>query len=150
LDAADMNNQEACPVNLDESSEEGLKRQQQAHAAHHRFSKSAAAVAVAPSVSAPSAGLDTITPEVLEKLEELDDLVYEAISGHPDTMEQLRVAWPKIAGELGETLLAESREQYLRYALSIWDECTDVNGIRNPMRAIQALDVLTLLFGDAS
>ena len=48
------------------------------------------------------------------------------------------------------TMLAESREQYLRYALSIWTECTQEGEIRNPTRAIQALDVLCLLFGDAT
>ena len=51
-------------------------------------------------------------------------------------------------GGLGEDLLIESREQYLRYALSVWEECVDAGSIRNPTRAIQALDVLCLLFGD--
>jgi len=122
---------------------------QQAHAAHHQFGKSVEAVsAAATSVAPPSAGLDPGSPEVLEKLEQLDDLVYEAVSGRSDTMEQLREAWPKIVAQLGEPLLAESLEQYLRYALSIWDECADADGVRDPSRAIQALDVLCLLFGD--
>ena len=56
---------------------------------------------------------------------------------------------PRLVAELGEPLLDESREQYLRYALSIWEECTDADGVRHPVRAIQALDVLCLLFGDA-
>ena len=61
-------------------------------------------------------------------------------------MEQLREEWPKIAAELGDALLDESLEQYLRYAMSIWDECSDADGARDPARAIQALDVLSLLF----
>ena len=76
--------------------------------------------------------------------------MYEAISGRSDTMEQLQVEWPKIVAHLGQPLLAESLEQYLRYALSIWNECTDAGGIRHPARAIQALDVLCLLFGDVA
>ena len=43
-------------------------------------------------------------------------------------------------------MLANSREQYLRFALTIWESCVDDNGIRNPARAVQALDVLCLLF----
>ena len=85
---------------------------------------------------------------MLERLEHLDDLVYEAIGGRTSAMEDLRVAWPKVLEELGEDLLNESREQYLRYALSVWEECVDTDSIRNPARAIQALDVLCLLFGD--
>ena len=96
------------------------------------------------------AHLDPSSPEVLEKLEHLDDLVYEAIGGQAESLEQLQAAWPKLADELGEELLAESREQYLRYALSIWDECAHADGVRQPARAIRALDVLCLLFGDAT
>jgi hypothetical protein len=42
--------------------------------------------------------------------------------------------------------LAESREQYLRYALSIWEEFNEKDGQRTPVRAVHALDVLCLLF----
>ena len=93
---------------------------------------------------------DPNSPEVLERLEYLDDLVYEAIGGQAELLGQLRAAWPKLANELGEELLAESREQYLRYALSIWEECAQADGVRQPTRAIRALDVLCLLFGDAT
>jgi hypothetical protein len=123
--------------------------QRQTHAAHQRFGKSAESAATATtSATPPSHLLNPTSPEVLEKLEQLDDLVYEAIGGRADLLEQLRVEWPRVVEHLGETLLAESREQYLRYALSIWDECTDANGIRDPLRATLALDVLCVLFGD--
>jgi len=56
----------------------------------------------------PSAILDPNSPEVLEKLEHLDDLVYEAIRGHVSSLEQLRIVWPKLFNELGEEMLAES------------------------------------------
>ncbi|MCE5303079.1 MAG: hypothetical protein LLF97_08220 [Planctomycetaceae bacterium] len=117
-----------------------------AHAAHRQFEKSLKAATL--SVPSPSAELGLESPEVLEKLEHLDDLVYEAISGQTGSLELLRTAWPKLLEELGETRLAASREQYLRYALSIWQECAEVGEIRNPHRAIQALDVLCLLFSD--
>lgn len=122
---------------------------QLAHAAHRKFGKtleSATATLAATAPHATHAGM--YSPEVLEKLETLDDLVYEAIRGQVDSLAKLRVAWPQVLSELGDAMLAESREQYLRYALSIWEECADANGVRNPARAIQALDVLCLLFGD--
>ena len=80
---------------------------------------------------------------------DLDDLVFDAIAGQSSAMEQLQIVWPRLLKELGDSTLAESREQYLRYALSLWQESTDADGIRNPVRTHQALDVLCLLFGDA-
>jgi hypothetical protein len=126
-----------------------LKKQQQAHAAHRQFDKIAQAIRTrATSIDSPSPRLEPSSPEVIESLERLDDLVYEAIGGRPETMDQLRVEWPKIIAELGDPTLMESLEQYLRYALSIWDECNEAEGVRNPTRAIQALDVLSLIFGN--
>jgi hypothetical protein len=147
LDTSDLSDAETEYVAA-ATSEESRNQAQRAHAAHHhQFSKSVESVRKAlASINAPSTYLDPDSPEVLEKLEQLDDLVYEAISGRTDLVDQLREEWPKVVAELGEAMLAESREQYLRYALSIWDECTDADGIRNPTRAIQALDVLCLLF----
>jgi len=43
---------------------------------------------------------------------------------------------------MGENLLAESREQYARYALTIWEQTVSAGGIRNPVRVLQTLDVL--------
>ena len=57
---------------------------------------------------------------------------------------------PEVLGELDDELVADSREQYLRYALSIWKECAEPTGVRNPSRAVQALDVLCVLFDEAS
>lgn len=94
----------------------------------------------------PQVYADANLPEVLDKLEHLDDLVYEAIGGQPEALEQLRAAWPRFAQELGEDALSESREQYLRYALSIWDQFSQAEGVRQPTRAIHALDVLCILF----
>lgn len=122
---------------------------QRAHSAHRKFGKTIEAATATLAAAAPhSSHVGLYSPEILEKLEHLDDLVYEAIRGQVDSLEKLRVAWPQMLGELGDTMLAESREQYLRYALSIWEDCADANGVRNPARAIQALDVLCLLFGD--
>jgi hypothetical protein len=128
-------------------------RDRRAHAAHHQFAGSPVEICSPPATtpaSAPaSTGLHPDSPEVLDKLEQLDDLVYDAINGRSGVMEQLQEAWPTLLDQLGERLLMESREQYLRYALSVWDQCAAADGVRDCSKAIQALDVLCLLFGEA-
>jgi len=121
---------------------------QRAHAAHRRFEKSAAAKTAGGKRGGRRRTSDAESPEVVEKLEQLDDVVYDAIGGQPAAIEELHTLWPQILAELGEDLVAESREQYLRYGLSIWEDCATPTGIRNPTRAIQALEVLCLLFND--
>jgi hypothetical protein len=128
-----------------------IKEIQQAHAAHQRFQKTqlqSQKHAVHLTVEAPSAALHPDSPEGLEKLELLDDLVYDALSGRPGALNQLQALWPALRAELDFNLLAESREQYLRYALTIWEGRADNENIRNPTQAVQALDVLCLLFDE--
>jgi hypothetical protein len=123
---------------------------QRAHAAHHQFFQKSAdsAMAVSPAPVAPSRTLDPTSPAVLELLERLDDTVYQAISGQAAALEELETLWPMVLAELGEPLVAESREQYLRYALAIWHDGVEPGAIRNPARALQALDVLCVLFNE--
>jgi hypothetical protein len=120
---------------------------QRAHAAHRRFAKTEAESAAA-NGGPPGTVLESECPPpaILEKLELLDDLVYESIGGNARAMQQLQSTWPALQKELDECLLAESREQYLRYALSIWEDYVEKDGHREPTRAVQALDVLCLLF----
>ena len=121
-----------------------------AHAPHPRFQKTAKPLRPAADRSeAPSKQLDPADQAVLEKLERLDDLVFEAISGSEDAVEQLRTLWPTMRHELDESLLADSREQYLRYALTVWSQLQQADGTRDPARAAQSLEVLCLLFDEA-
>jgi hypothetical protein len=92
--------------------------------------------------------LDPASRAVLERLEYLDDVVYQAVNGQATALEELETLWPATLAELGEDLVAESREQYLRYALTIWDGCLEPGAIRDPSRAVQALDVLCVLFNE--
>ncbi len=137
---------DASLVPASEAESAGLSR---ADAAHRKFDKTAT-VATQRSDLAPSKTLNPESPEVLEKLEHLDDVVYEAIGGQDEALEQLQKLWPEVLVELGESLVDESREQYLRYAMSIWEDTIRDNGIRNPARAMQTLEVLCLLFDDRS
>lgn len=122
---------------------------QRAHRAHNSFaSESPAPAAAKCQPTAPSKLLHPENPHTLEMLERLDDLVYEAIAGKAASMEALKAFWPQVQQALESPMLAESREQYLRYALAIWDECLEPDGVRGPQRAVQSLDVLCLLFDE--
>jgi hypothetical protein len=123
---------------------------QRAHAAHKRFAGTSESTnAARPKTPRPSKALDPNSPVVLEKLEYLDDLVFAAINGCGRSLEAVQMVWPEVLAELGDELVAESREQYLRYSLSIWEQCTKPDGVRDATRAIQALDVLCVLFNEA-
>jgi hypothetical protein len=83
--------------------------------------------------------------EVLELLERIDDLVFAAISGDESAMTELEVLWPTVVADLDQDLVEQSREQYLRCALSICSECVE-GGVQRPERAAAAIDVLCVLF----
>jgi hypothetical protein len=85
-------------------------------------------------------------PDAIEKLELLDDTVFEAIAGRPGALDQLRRLWPAVLAEVGPALVEESREQYLRHALSVWRQCVEGDQIRNPAVALATLEVICLLF----
>jgi hypothetical protein len=126
----------------------------QAHAAHKTFQKSIEAALKAdvstadPMCRTPSACLGIDSPEVIARLEELDDVVFEAVRGKATALAKLHELWPALKSELGDAILAESREQYIRYALSIWREPANVEGDNDPARAVNALEVLCLLFDE--
>jgi hypothetical protein len=122
----------------------------QSHAAHRKFQQSIAAApkAEASVICAPSEVLDADSPQVLAKLEALDDAVFDSIQGKAEALADLYKLWPALKIELGEALLAESREQYIRYALSIWKEPANSQGNHDPARAIHAREVLCVLFDE--
>lgn len=110
------------------------------------------ATAVMPRQQSRAAHLDALAeklaaqpPEVLEQLEKIDDLVFAAISGDQEALSDLVILWPRTAAELDPDLVEQSREQYLRCALSI---CSDFSaaGVDAPERALFAVDVLCVLF----
>ncbi|HWA97228.1 MAG TPA: hypothetical protein VG713_01995 [Pirellulales bacterium] len=96
----------------------------------------------------PSEALGRHCPRAIEKLELLDDTVFEAIAGKPEALEQLRALWPALIAEVGAELIAESRAQYLRHAMHVWRGCTEGDEVRNPRLAINAMEVIGLLLGE--
>jgi hypothetical protein len=82
---------------------------------------------------------------ILEMLEKIDDLVFAAIAGDTGALAELEVLWPLTASELEPELVEQTREQYLRCALSLCGDSAE--GIRaRPERALAAVDVLCVLF----
>ncbi len=124
-----------------------------AHAAHARFEsqltgRARTATIEQEALPRPSEQLD-FSHESLERLEHLDDLVFDTINGRRPSLDELSIVWPRLAAELPQHLMQESREQYLHYAIKVW-ETSVADGLRDPQRAVAALDVLCLLFsGDA-
>ena len=74
--------------------------------------------------------------------------MFDAIAGKPDAIAALRWLWPQLKTRLGDDLLAESREQYLRYALSVWQKPLNTENLHDPRRAVDALEVLCVLFDE--
>ena len=81
----------------------------------------------------------------VERLEALDDLVFEAIAGRSGALDQLRLQWPQTLHELGRASLDESRSQYLRHAISVWRDCIAAEEISNPRLAIAVMDVICVI-----
>ncbi|MCI0335027.1 MAG: hypothetical protein L0228_17605 [Planctomycetes bacterium] len=83
-------------------------------------------------------------PDVLAKLEWLDDLMFEAIDGDPTALETAIDAWQKSLNELGPDALEESRLQYLRRAQSVWNELRNEPN-HPPHKVFAAIEVISLL-----
>ncbi len=86
-------------------------------------------------------------PKVLELLERIDDLVFSAIGGDERALTELEVLWPIAGQEIDEDLFEQSREQYLRCALSICGESVE-GETKRPERALAAIEVLCVLFDE--
>jgi hypothetical protein len=87
-------------------------------------------------------------PDPVEQLGNLDDAVFEAIAGRTAALDGLKTLWPEIKAKLGPTLVEESREQYVRYALRVWRESLSGDELRNPAAAVAVVDVMSLLFDE--
>ncbi len=128
------------------------EEKQRADAPHPRFAKSARAAAEAQEHGSPAeslaARLPADSPQIAEQLEVLDATVHDAIAGSAAALEHLKTLWPVILDELGEDLVAEWRERYLQYALRLWSQSSDSDGVPDPSRAVAALDVLCLMFNE--
>jgi hypothetical protein len=85
-------------------------------------------------------------PEANEKLEVLDDLVFDAIEGKREALARLRKAWPQMLAALGPEAVEESRLLYVERATAVWARHNS-GVLRQPDLAAAALEVLTLILG---
>ncbi len=138
--------QSTVPKSVD-ATESGVTSQR-ADGAHLRMERAMAATANCArkgSLESLAEALAAQPPSVVDLLERIDDLVFAAIGGDRRALGELEVLWPIAAEELDEDLVEQSREQYLRCALSIWTESVD-GGLERSGRAVAAIDVICVLF----
>jgi hypothetical protein len=86
-------------------------------------------------------------PDVVARLEWLDDLMFAAIDGNAIALQSAADAWQRTRNELGQDAVEESRQQYLRFAQQVW------HSLRNqpnhpPHRVFAAIEVISLLAGN--
>lgn len=80
----------------------------------------------------------------LERLEELDDAIFDALQGDAEALDRSRKLWSTVARDVEAPLVAESGAQYARQARSVWD-ATHSSPERSLARAFAALEVLGLV-----
>ncbi len=85
-------------------------------------------------------------PEIVARLEWLDDLMFAAIDGDPAAIEAAAHAWQKTVEELGAEAIEESRRQYLRHAQSVWSTLRHQPN-QPPHKVLAAIEVISLLAG---
>ena len=88
--------------------------------------------------------IDIEDPEVCELLEQLDDLVFDALGGCETSRKQVDKLWQIAGVVLGDELLDDSREQYLRRAAEVIEQF-DRTGPHGPQQAVTALGIIRLL-----
>jgi hypothetical protein len=85
-------------------------------------------------------------PEVVQRLESLDDVMFPAIAGDQQALAQVEPAWRQTMAELGAAVVQESRNEYLRYARTTWEFLRgNTPGHRQQLLAI--LQIIALLTG---
>ena len=114
------------------------------HAAHPSRSVETSLPPDFPRAERPANLLHVDTESVRVMLEQLDDVIFSAIQGDEDSLEQARELWPQIVVEIGWDMVEESREQYLRYAIDV-TRSLETSEDRYPERALAALEVISLL-----
>ena len=101
-------------------------------------------VADVPEEELPSHLLHPESEYVRALLEDLDDVIFSAVSGDAGALEQAQALWPKVVRAIGWELVEESREQYLRFAIDVTQRF-EHSKARRPEHAIAALEIISLL-----
>lgn len=131
----------------------GKRTARRADASHSRTQSAVRNAVVGDSsevdADAPARLLGRTRPEVVRLLEVLDDLVFDAIGGNRSAFAALEAAWPDTLQKLGPDVVAESREQYIRHAVSVWRKNAEKGDTADPTVAASVLDVICLIIESA-
>jgi hypothetical protein len=85
-------------------------------------------------------------PNIVARLEWLDDLMFAAIEGDPVSLQAAAEAWNNTLRQLGRDALEESRRQYLRRAQSVWNDLRSTPN-HPPHKVFAAIEIISLLAG---
>jgi len=94
----------------------------------------------------PSASIsrEETRPEVIARLEALDDVIFAAIDGDPAALQESVHAWQMAVAELGSDTIEETRRQYLRRAQSVWESLRRQE-VQPPHKIFAAIEIIGLL-----
>lgn len=96
-----------------------------------------------------SPGGQSISPEALEQIEQLDDTVFAALGGDAEALDRVGRRWRAAVRSLDTDLINQSRKEYVRKAKSIWRQSTGMPSARLS-EGFVALELLELLGDDAA
>lgn len=83
-------------------------------------------------------------PDVIARLEALDDVIFAAIDGDPAALQQSSDAWQQAVSELGHETIEETRRQYLRHAQGVWENLRHQE-VQPPHKIFAAIEIIGLL-----
>jgi hypothetical protein len=83
-------------------------------------------------------------PDVIARLEALDDVIFAAIEGDPGALQKSEDAWQKAVAELGHDAIEETRGQYLRHAQGVWESLRRQEA-QPPHKIFAAIEIIGLL-----
>lgn len=83
-------------------------------------------------------------PDVIARLEALDDVIFAAIDGDPSALQQSGDAWHRAVSDLGHDTVEETRRQYLRHAQGVWEKLRHQE-VQPPHKIFAAIEIIGLL-----
>ncbi len=83
-------------------------------------------------------------PDVIARLEALDDVIFAAIDGDPGALQKSEDAWQQAVAELGHDAIEETRSQYLRHAQGVWESLRRQEA-QPPHKIFAAIEIIGLL-----
>lgn len=83
-------------------------------------------------------------PDVIARLEALDDVIFAAIDGDPAALQESVDAWQRAVADLGHEAIEETRRQYLRHAQGVWESLRHQE-VQPPHKIFAAIEIIGLL-----